>query len=49
MLAHTEDCVLESPLAGKVTGRAAIENVYRAFLTSFPDLTIDNPELCRRR
>jgi steroid delta-isomerase-like uncharacterized protein len=44
-LAHTDDCVLESPLAGTVTGRAAIENVYRAFLTSFPDLAVDNPEL----
>jgi steroid delta-isomerase-like uncharacterized protein len=43
--AHTDDCVLESPLAGKVTGRAAIENVYRSFVTSFPDLTIENPEL----
>ena len=44
-LTHTDDCVLESPLAGKVTGRAAIENVYRAFMTSFPDLTIENPDL----
>jgi steroid delta-isomerase-like uncharacterized protein len=43
--AHTEYCVLESPLAGKVTGRAAIERIYRAFITSFPDVTIDNPEL----
>src|SRR5688572_14430530 len=45
MLAHTDDCVLESPIAGKVTGRAAIENVYRGFVTSFPDLTIENPQL----
>lgn len=45
MLAHTDDCVLESPLAGKVIGRAAIENVYRAFVTSFPDVTIDEPTL----
>lgn len=43
--AHTEDCVLESPLAGTVTGRAAIESVYRAFITSFPDVTIDDPEI----
>ena len=42
---HTDDSVLESPIAGTVTGRAAIENVHRAFFTSFPDLTIDNPEL----
>lgn len=45
MRAHAVDCMLESPLAGKVTGRAAIENVYRAFVTSFPDLTIENPAL----
>ena len=45
VLTHTDDCVLESPLAGKVTGRAAIENLYRSFVTSFPDLMIDNPEL----
>ena len=45
MRAHTDDCVLESPLAGKVIGRAAIESVYRAFVTSFPDFTIENPEL----
>jgi steroid delta-isomerase-like uncharacterized protein len=44
-LLHTDDCVLESPLAGTVTGRAAIENVHRAFVTSFPDLTIDEPKL----
>lgn len=45
ILMHTDDCVLESPLAGKVTGRAAIENVHRSFVTSFPDLTIDSPEV----
>lgn len=44
-LDHTEDCVLESPIAGTVTGRAAIENVYRGLLTSFPDFTIHNPDL----
>lgn len=44
-LAHAEDCVLESPLVGTLRGRAAIENVYRGFMTSFPDLRVDNPEL----
>jgi steroid delta-isomerase-like uncharacterized protein len=43
--AHTEDCVLESPLAGKVIGRQAIENVYRAFFTSFPDVALGDAEL----
>jgi steroid delta-isomerase-like uncharacterized protein len=42
---HTDDCVLESPIAGTVTGRAAIENVYRAFFTGFPDVTLENPAL----
>jgi steroid delta-isomerase-like uncharacterized protein len=28
-----------------VKGRAAIENVYRGFLTSFPDITMENSEL----
>ena len=42
---HTEDCVLESPLAGKVIGRQAIENVYRAFFTSFPDVAISDGDL----
>ena len=41
---HTDDCVLESPIAGTVTGRAAIENVYRAFFTSFPDVMLENPD-----
>jgi steroid delta-isomerase-like uncharacterized protein len=43
--AHTEDCALESPIAGAVTGRAAIENVYRGFLSSFPDLSVERPDL----
>src|SRR5687767_3278693 len=42
---HTEDCVLESPLAGKVIGRRAIENVYRSFFTSFPDVALGDAEL----
>ena len=42
---HAEHCVLESPLAGEVRGRAAIENVYRGFLASFPDVAFDNVDL----
>jgi steroid delta-isomerase-like uncharacterized protein len=42
---HTDDCVLESPIAGTVAGRAAIENTYRAFFTSFPDVAISDSEL----
>ena len=41
---HAEDCVLDSPAAGKVKGRAAIEKVYRGFLSSFPDLAFDRTD-----
>jgi len=44
-LDHAEGCVLESPLAGHVAGRAAIENVYRGFLASFPDFAVQHSEL----
>ena len=36
---HADDCVYESPLAGKAVGRAAVEQVYRSLFGSFPDLT----------
>jgi steroid delta-isomerase-like uncharacterized protein len=40
---HAEDCVLETPFAGgKVKGRAAIEKVYRGFLSAFPDVAFDH-------
>jgi steroid delta-isomerase-like uncharacterized protein len=45
VLAHTEDGVLESPLAGRVVGHSAIENVYRGFMTSFPDMVVESPDL----
>ena len=36
---HSADCVLESPTAGgTVYGRPAIEEVYRAWFTAFPDV-----------
>jgi steroid delta-isomerase-like uncharacterized protein len=41
---HSEDCVVESPLAGHVKGRAAIEMVYRGLLSSFPDLALDRTD-----
>jgi steroid delta-isomerase-like uncharacterized protein len=44
-MAHADDCVLESPIAGTVTGREAIANVYRGFITSFPDMTVERPDL----
>ena len=38
---YTEDGVLESPIAGKATGRGAIEAVHRGFTMSFPDFTVE--------
>jgi steroid delta-isomerase-like uncharacterized protein len=35
---YAEDCVLESPMAGTVSGRTEIERVHRAWFTGFPDL-----------
>ena len=35
---HTELGLFESPAAGKVHGREAIENVYRYWLEAFPDM-----------
>jgi steroid delta-isomerase-like uncharacterized protein len=44
-LDHSEDCVVESPLAGQVKGRAAIESVYRGLVSSFPDLALDRTDV----
>ena len=42
---HAEDCLYESPLAGKAIGRPAIEKVYRGLFTSFPDCSLENTDL----
>ncbi len=42
---HAEDCVVESPTAGIVTGRQAIEDVYAAVFRAFPDLEIQMTDL----
>jgi predicted ester cyclase len=34
---HTEEGEVESPLRGKVKGRAAIQNIYKEWFSSFPD------------
>ena len=42
LVAHFADnCVLESPSYGTITGRAGIERVYRQFFASMPDISID--------
>src|SRR5262245_12312681 len=38
---HTEDCVVDSPVAGgEARGREAIAKSYQAFFHAFPDLSI---------
>jgi steroid delta-isomerase-like uncharacterized protein len=37
---HSPDGIVESPMYGTRVGRKAIEESYRAFLTSFPDATL---------
>ena len=38
---HTEDCIVESPVAGgQARGREAIRRSYEAFFHAFPDLAI---------
>ena len=41
---HAEDSVLESAMAGQVTGRAAIAEVYQAFFKAFPDMVVTSDE-----
>ena len=42
---YAEDCVLESPIYGVVTGRAAIEQTWRQLLTRIPDLMLETEKL----
>ena len=42
---HADACVLDSPMAGTVTGRAAIAKVYESLFTWFPDLTFTSEQL----
>ena len=43
--AYADNCVLESPAAGTVIGRAGIENIYRHYFLAFPDMQIDPGDL----
>ena len=38
---HAEQGTMESPMAGTVTGRAAIQGVYRTWFTAFPDFRLE--------
>ena len=42
---HTEDCVLESSMAGTVVGRQGLEQFYRSLFVSFPDFKYEPEEL----
>jgi steroid delta-isomerase-like uncharacterized protein len=42
---HSDDCVLESAMAGTVSGRHALEDFYQNLFTSFPDFKYEPEEL----
>ncbi len=42
---YTVDCVVESPTAGTICGRAAIEGVYRHWFRAFPDVSLTSDEV----
>jgi ketosteroid isomerase-like protein len=42
---HSEDCIVESLMAGTVTGRAAIAGVYQAWFKAFPDVIMTADDL----
>lgn len=45
MVPYADDCVLESRLAGTVTGAAAIAQVFLAWFSAFPDATQSTDEV----
>lgn len=42
---HAEDSVIESAMAGTITGRHGIEQFYQSLFTSFPDFKYEPEEL----
>lgn len=42
---HAEDAVGDSPMQGRLEGRARIHGVYEAWLRAFPDLTFTSLDL----
>lgn len=42
---HAEDSVVESLMAGTVTGRGAIADIYRAWFKAFPDVVMTGGDL----
>jgi steroid delta-isomerase-like uncharacterized protein len=42
---YANDCIVESPTAGTVHGRSAVEAVFRHWFSGFPDLTVSSDEV----
>ena len=42
---HADTCLMDSHLAGPVTGRAAIRQVYEAWFAAFPDSSLSSEEV----
>jgi steroid delta-isomerase-like uncharacterized protein len=42
---HAEDAIAESPVQGRIVGRARIQQVYGDWMRSFPDLSFTQNEL----
>jgi predicted ester cyclase len=42
---YAKDCVVESPIAGELLGREAVERAYRVIFSAFPDFTMQTEEL----
>ena len=42
---YAEDCIVESPIAGQLIGREAVEPAFRNLFLAFPDLTLHTDEL----
>jgi serine phosphatase RsbU (regulator of sigma subunit) len=41
---YTDDCVLESPIGGRVEGRAGVEQIARITFEAFPDFRVEHDE-----
>lgn len=42
---YTDDCTVESPVAGVIQGRANVEKVYRAWFDAFLDMDLQTEQL----
>jgi len=42
---YADDCVVESPMAGRIEGRATVEQVFRSLFETFVDLRVTTERL----